>query len=111
MIDFINKLLGFTGPDITTEQVAQGTIVDVRTRGEFAQGHVKGSINIPLQELNTSLKKYRKMSQPIITCCASGNRSGVVAGKLNSLGIQSINGGGWRALDRKLQELKEEQEQ
>ncbi|MTB50350.1 rhodanese-like domain-containing protein [Lewinella sp. W8] len=106
MIDYINKLLGFSGPDITAEQVAQGTIVDVRTRGEYAQGHVAGSINIPLQELDRSVGKYRKMSQPIITCCASGNRSGVVAGKLNSLGMEAINGGGWQGLNRKLRELE-----
>lgn len=110
MIDFINQLMGFAGPNITTEQVTQGTIVDVRTRGEFAQGHIAGSVNIPLQELDRSLGKYRKMSQPIITCCASGNRSGVVAGKLNSLGLEAINGGGWSGLDRKLRELKEEKE-
>ena len=51
------------------------TIIDVRTPGEFRGGNVKGSINIPLNEIHLRLDEIKQMPQPVILCCASGNRS------------------------------------
>ena len=84
----------------TTEQVLAGTIVDVRTTSEFARDHVEGSINIPLSEVESQLAKFHQMKQPVITCCRSGNRSGIAAAQLKSHGIQAINGGPWNTLPR-----------
>jgi rhodanese-related sulfurtransferase len=71
------------------------TIVDVRTPSEFMGGHVTGSINIPLQELMERLDEVKALPQPIILCCASGNRSGQATSYLKSLGINCSNGGSW----------------
>ncbi len=73
----------------------QKTILDVRTVEEFAGGHVAGSINIPLHEIPHRLAEIKKMSQPLILCCASGNRSGQATTYLKSLGIDCKNGGSW----------------
>lgn len=73
----------------------KGTILDVRTPEEFMGGHVSGSVNIPLQELNLKMDEVRRMEQPLILCCASGGRSGVAADFLNRLGIACINAGSW----------------
>lgn len=73
----------------------QVTVIDVRTPAEFAGGHVKGSINIPLQELVERLEEVKKLQQPFVLCCASGNRSGQATAYLKSLGIQCENGGSW----------------
>ena len=54
----------------------QGTIVDVRTQGEFMGGNVVGSINIPLQEIQQRIDELKDLKQPLVLCCASGNRSG-----------------------------------
>ncbi len=81
------------------------TIIDVRTPGEFSGGHVKGSINIPLQEVPNRVEEIKKMAQPIILCCASGNRSGQAMNYLNSLGIPCENGGGWMEVNFKLQQI------
>ena len=51
------------------------TIVDVRTPEEFSGGNVNGSINIPLQEIQKRLDEIKALRQPIILCCASGNRN------------------------------------
>ncbi|HNM27966.1 MAG TPA: rhodanese-like domain-containing protein, partial [Saprospiraceae bacterium] len=56
------------------------TVVDVRTPGEFAGGHVPGSVNIPLNLVPERLEDFRKMKQPIVLCCASGGRSGQARG-------------------------------
>ena len=71
------------------------TIIDVRTRAEFAGGHVAGSINIPLQEITGHIDEIKAMAQPIIFCCASGNRSGQATHYFKSLGMNCENGGSW----------------
>lgn len=71
------------------------TIIDVRTPAEFQGGHVAGSINIPLQEVQSKLEVIKSMDQPIILCCASGNRSGQATNFLKSCGVDCENGGSW----------------
>ncbi len=79
------------------------TIVDVRTPSEFMGGHVAGSINIPLQEIQTRIEEITNMVQPIVLCCASGNRSGQATVYLKSLGIDCENGGSWMDVNYKFQ--------
>ena len=71
------------------------TIVDVRSHGEFMGGHVNGSINIPLHDVPEKIEDFKQLSQPVILCCASGNRSGQATSFLNSHGVECYNGGGW----------------
>ena len=73
----------------------QGTIVDVRTREEFMSGHAAGSINIPLQEIQTRLEELKSLKHPLVLCCASGNRSGQAHGFLSQQGVECYNGGSW----------------
>lgn len=99
---FLSNLFG-GGPKVDLKELlAQGAIiVDVRSSAEFQGGHVKGSINIPLQTLDKSLSKLKK-DQTIITCCASGMRSGSAKSILKSKGYDVHNGGGWTSLQGKL---------
>ena len=71
------------------------TIIDVRTPAEFMGGNVAGSINIPLNELTDRLEEIKQMKQPIVLCCASGNRSGKATAYLRSTGVDCENGGSW----------------
>ena len=71
------------------------TILDVRTSGEFMGGHVAGSINIPLQEIQERLEEVKALPQPSILGCASGNRSGQATNFLKQHGIDCSNGGSW----------------
>lgn len=77
-----------------TLQSGKATIIDVRTAGEFAGGHVAGSINIPLNELPARLDEIRDKPN-IIVCCASGNRSASAEMLLKQHGIECNNGGSW----------------
>ncbi|WP_430402132.1 rhodanese-like domain-containing protein [Fluviicola sp.] len=76
----------------------EGTIIDVRSYQEYLGGHVAGSILIPLQEIPHRLDEIRQFSQPIILCCASGNRSAQAAQFLQNNGIQCSDGGSWMDL-------------
>jgi len=79
----------------TLLQENHSAIIDVRTRAEFSGGHVAGSVNIPLQEITTHLEELKQMKQPIVLCCASGNRSGQAERYLLQQGINCVNGGSW----------------
>ena len=72
-----------------------GTIVDVRTYGEFMGGNVVDSINIPLNEIQERLDELKNLKSPLILCCASGGRSGQAQHFLSQSGIECYNGGSW----------------
>lgn len=104
MIDSLRKLFGI-GPKADYYQLMTdgAIIIDVRTKGEFSQGHIKGSVNIPLDQISSKLNTIKDKSKPIITCCASGMRSASAKGILKSNGFQEVhNGGGWMSLNNKI---------
>ena len=91
-----------TPPPSPMEQVllaGEGTIVDVRTVEEFQSGHVESSVNIPLADLENRLTEVQAMNQPIILCCASGNRAGKAMTYLNEQGLKTYNAGGWQDVE------------
>ena len=71
------------------------TIVDVRTPEEFMGGHVVGSINIPLGEIQERIEELESLKTPLVLCCASGNRSGQAQHYLSQKGIDCYNAGSW----------------
>lgn len=103
MLDALKSLLGMGPATDYAELMKKGAqIIDVRTPGEFSGGHIKGSVNIPLDNLQKQLSKIRK-NQPVITCCASGMRSGAAKQILQANGYTEVyNGGGWVGLQNKL---------
>jgi phage shock protein E len=104
MIQFLRKLFGL-GPATDYAQLVKdgAIIVDVRSNGEYNGGHVKGSINIPVDQLANNLSKLKDKNKTIITCCASGMRSASAKAALKSNGYAQVyNGGNWSSLERKL---------
>jgi len=77
----------------------KGTIVDVRTPGEFMGGNVAGSVNLPLQEIQNRLDEVKILETPLVLCCASGARSGMATQLLSDLGIECYNGGSWLSVN------------
>ncbi len=93
MIHKIKTILGI-GPKANLGELIAGgaTILDVRTKSEYASGHAKGSINVPLDQLSGYLKKIKNKEQAIITCCASGMRSGSAKNLLKEQGFTNVHG-------------------
>ena len=103
MIESLKTLLGF-GPATDYHALLKkgAQIIDVRSPGEYTGGHIKGSVNIPLDTLQKNLSKIKK-DKPVITCCASGMRSASAKSILQSNGFtEVVNGGGWSSLQNKL---------
>lgn len=101
MFNFLKKMLGLeSAPEVNFREMieAGAIIVDVRTPAEYKSGHIKGSLNIPLDGIGGHTQSLLKKGVPVITCCRSGARSGMAVGILRNAGIEAVNGGAWDSL-------------
>lgn len=96
-MNIFQKLFGGEATANLQSIIKEGAfLVDVRSAGEFAQGHVKGSENIPLDDLTRQISKF-KGKPHVIVFCRSGNRSRAAKSILEENGIKNvINGGTWQ---------------
>jgi phage shock protein E len=103
MMELLKSIFGLSPAVDYKELVQRGAqIIDVRTKGEYDSGHIRGSVNIPLQSLGSNLARIKK-DRPVITCCASGMRSSSAKSLLKSNGFAEVhNGGGWMSLQSKI---------
>ncbi|WP_416438780.1 rhodanese-like domain-containing protein [Phnomibacter sp. MR] len=96
MIKFLKKIFGAgERPDFAVLVSAGAIVVDVRTPEEYRMGHIKQSVNIPLQALSGKVAELAKKKKPIITVCRSGSRSGMAKNMLRRQGVEAYNGGPW----------------
>ncbi|MGW1809735.1 rhodanese-like domain-containing protein [Streptomyces sp. NPDC002078] len=65
------------------------TVIDVRTPGEYASGHLPGALNIPLDRIRGALPEIRHAAGrgDVLMVCASGARSQRACGLLAEEGI------------------------
>lgn len=69
-------------------------ILDVRTPEELngPLGHIKGVVNIPVQELESRISELEKYkNRPLAVICRSGHRSGIAQGILKKHGFNAVN--------------------
>lgn len=101
MFGFIKKLFG--PPTDYKKLLSEGAIIiDVRTIGEFNSGSIKGSKNIPVDQIKTKLPEIKKTGKSVILVCRSGARAGMAKNILKSAGIDAYNGGSWNGLQFKI---------
>ncbi len=68
------------------------TIVDVRTAQEYADGHIPGAINIPLESIGSDKPaELTDTDADLIVYCRTGVRSKQASDKLVELGYQHVN--------------------
>ena len=65
-------------------------LLDVRTDEEFSEGHIEGSLNLPIGEIDRATIVLPDKSAPIYVYCRSGNRSKQASEKLVALGYTNI---------------------
>ena len=81
--------------------VATTLMLDVRSRSEFARGHLDGALNVPHLELRARLDEVRTSAngRGVSVHCASGVRSYLATRVLLSEGFDARNlSGGWLTL-------------
>ena len=85
----------------------QALLVDVREPKEYASGHIKGAINLPLRSLTDNLDQIPK-NRPVILYCSTGYRTAMGVMALQMLGYDNVRGfppsiEGWKATGEELE--------
>ncbi|KYZ76155.1 sulfurtransferase [Anaerosporomusa subterranea] len=84
-----------TGRDVTIDQALadwknnSAIILDVRTPGEYAEGHIPGAKLIPLDQLSNRLSEVPQKGK-IYIICRSGNRSNQAVSLLRDKGFSNV---------------------
>jgi hydroxyacylglutathione hydrolase len=82
-------------PILRTEEVAGrlrhngGVLLDVRGEGEWAAGHIPGSLNIPVGHLDERLAEIPR-DRPVLVHCQTGNRAAIAASLLRARGLSQV---------------------
>lgn len=77
------------------ELVANGALLlDVRTPEEFADRHLDGAVNIPVQELGARVRELGAKDRPVVVYCRSGARSASATKLLKNAGYEVLDIGG-----------------
>ena len=72
------------------EKTPGAVLLDVRTPEEYAQGHVAGSRNLPLQVITRVEEEIPDMDTPVFVYCQSGGRSRRAAAFLEKVGYANV---------------------
>lgn len=88
-------------PAQAASRIEEYTVIDVRTPGEYASGHLPGAHNIPLDQLPAAVPALKDAAArgELLMVCASGARSGQACDALAEHGVPAatLTGGtqGW----------------
>lgn len=100
-----NKLFGKRG--ISMEEAVKEAeanpsvrLLDVRSREEYAQGHLPGSLLMPLNDIGRASVLLTDKDAPLYVYCLSGARSGMACHRLRQMGFSQVSNiggiGGYR---------------
>ena len=105
-MNLLAKLFGNTNNGTATAHLSAGEykmrfvetntphlLVDVRTAADFAEGHLKGARNLPVQEVQRKMREL-PTDKPVILYCRSGNRSGMALQMLQAAGYTNVYNAG-----------------
>ncbi len=75
-------------------------VLDVRTMGEHARGHLKGALHLPVDDLRFELERVPK-GRPVVVYCRSGFRAHLAVRVLKESGFGDVSNvtGGWVSLE------------
>ena len=66
-------------------------VVDIRNQDEFENGHIEQALNLPLDSIETNLKKLNKYrGKPLILVCQSGTRTAKAVGILKKNAFEDL---------------------
>lgn len=93
-----------TGCETKKEEVKEETkkqedtiILDVRTKEEYQEGHIKGAINIPYDEINEDVDLDK--NKTIMVYCKSGKRSSIAYEALKKIGYKVVDLGAYDTIN------------
>jgi len=73
-------------------QATKGAVLlDVRTAGEYAEGHIENSLNLPLQNIEQAVSVIKDKDTPLFVHCRSGGRSASATAALKKMGYTNVS--------------------
>ena len=78
MMKFNKNIVNVSGTEASKliRETKDLIVLDVRTKGEYASGHINGSKLMPVNEISSRVSELEKFrGRPILVHCASGGRS------------------------------------
>jgi len=83
---------GQISADAAVAHIKNGALfIDVRSPAEYNAGHLKGSINMPVQQIDSLIgSRVKDKDQVILLHCQSGARSGMAKNRLSALGYTQV---------------------
>lgn len=81
----------FHGADINAgvaecKTTGGAVLLDVRTEEEYRNGHIDGSVNLPLDRISSIEEIVKDKNTPLYVHCLSGGRSGRAVSRLKQMG-------------------------
>jgi phage shock protein E len=74
---------------------AKDVVIDVRTAGEYAGGHIEGAVNIPHDSIAQKIAQAGVgKDDRIVLYCQSGRRSGLALETLKGMGFSKAENAG-----------------
>ena len=73
------------------QSTSGAVLLDVRTPQEYREGHIPGSKNVPLQQLDKISSVAKNKEIPLFVYCYSGSRSRQATGMLQQMGYTNVN--------------------
>ncbi len=94
MFEIFKNIFAKTGENELSNALSENSfLVDVRTKEEFNSGSCNGAVNIPLDQIQNQLSKF-KDKKNIVVFCRSGMRSSQAKSILERNGYSNVTNGG-----------------
>lgn len=92
VVVFLMKKTGDLSSEDASEYLKEGAVViDVRSPGEYNAEHLRGTLNIPLDVVESAVpQRLGDKDQVLLLHCQSGVRSGMAVRKLKALGYTKV---------------------
>ncbi len=65
-------------------------LLDVRSNAEYKDGHIPGSVNIPLNDISKASSRFSDKNTPLFVHCLSGARSSQAVQALKKQGFTNV---------------------
>ena len=100
------SFLDFGGNTIKESLRRGAVVIDVRSPGEYDQGKIKGSKNIPVDQIPVNAKYIKGLNRPVIVVSSPDSRSAEAKRILKENGVTEVyNGGGWERVLKMIRSL------
>lgn len=72
------------------QEISDAVLLDIRSPQEYREGHIPGSIKLPLHKLDNADEIIENVDIPIFVYCQSGNRSRQAVALLGAMGYTNV---------------------